>query len=162
MITIIAAIGKNGELGKNNDLIWHLPGDLKFFKETTTEHKVIMGLNTYNSIGKALQKRTNVVLTDNLDKVDNPDVVKYDNINQLIKNELSNKEENFIIGGASLYNYFYNIADRMYLTIIDAEDEEADTYFPKINYDEWNITTIKENEENSIFYKHMLFERKNK
>ncbi len=64
MITIIAAIGKNNELGKNNDLIWHLPYDLKFFKEKTLNHAVVMGLNTYKSIGKPLPSRENIVLTD--------------------------------------------------------------------------------------------------
>jgi len=159
MISIIAAIGKNRELGKNNSLIWNLPGDLKFFKEITTNHKVIMGLNTYNSIGKALPNRINVVLTDDLNKINNDEVIKYDNINKLIEKEFNNNDENFIIGGYSLYNYFYNVADKMYLTLIDNEDIDADTYFPEINYNEWKQTIIKENEDNGIKYKHVLFER---
>lgn len=159
MISIIAAIGKNGELGKNNSLIWNIPGDLKFFKETTLNHKVIMGLNTYNSIGRELTKRKNIVLTDDLTKVCNDKVILYDNLEELIKNELNNNEENFIIGGASLYNYFYNYADRMYLTLIDEEDKEADTYFPKIQYSLWKQTELGKNEDNNIKYKHMLFER---
>lgn len=161
MISIIAAIGKNLELGKNNDLIWHLPGDLKFFKETTLNHKVIMGLNTYNSIGKELPKRTNVVLTDDLKKVNNDNIIKYDNIDELIKKEINIDEEIFIIGGFSLYNYFYKLADRMYLTLIESEDNKADTYFPKINYYEWKQTLLGENEDNGIKYKHVLFERIN-
>lgn len=159
MISIIAAIGKNRELGKNNSLIWYLPGDLKFFKDITTNHKVIMGLNTYNSIGKALPNRINIVLTDDLKKIDNDEIIKYDNINELIEIELNNNDENFIIGGFSLYNYFYNIADKMYLTLIDNEDKDADTYFPEITYNEWKQTIIKENEDNGIKYKHVLFER---
>lgn len=159
MISIIAAIGKNGELGKNNSLIWHLPGDLKFFKETTKEHKVVMGLNTYNSIGRPLPKRKNIVLVDNLNKVNNNELIVYDNIDKLIKNELINNEENFIIGGASLYNYFYDIADRMYLTLIDSEDSNADTYFPKIEYNNWTQTELGRNEDNGIKYTHVLFER---
>lgn len=159
MISIIAAIGKNGELGKNNSLIWHLPGDLKFFKEITKEHKVIMGLNTYNSIGKPLPKRKNIVLTDDLKKINNNELFIYDNIDKLIKKELENNEENFIIGGASLYNYFYNIADKMYLTLIEAEDKEADTYFPKIDEKLWKQRELGKNEDNNIKYKHILFER---
>ena len=162
MISIIAAIGKNGELGKNNDLIWKLPDDLKFFKETTSNHPVIMGLNTYISIGRPLPNRKNIVLTDDLKKVSEEKVIKYDNLELLISNELNNDEENFIIGGASLYNYFYDKSDRMYLTLIDAEEKTADTYFPKINFNEWNQTILKENEDKGIFYKHVLFERKNK
>ena len=133
MISIIAAIGKNNELGKNNSLIWNLPGDLKFFKETTTNHSVIMGYNTYISIGKALPNRKNIVIVDDLKKISNDNLVIYDNMDELIQKELNNNEENFIIGGASLYNYFYNLADRMYLTLIDAEDKKADSYFPNIN-----------------------------
>lgn len=162
MISIIAAIGKNGELGKNNELIWHLSGDLKFFKNVTTNHTVVMGLNTFNSIGKILPNRKNVVLTDDLNKVTNDGVIKYDNIDLLTEKELTNDGENFIIGGASLYNYFYNLADRMYLTLIDAEDLEADAYFPKVNYDDWTKTIIGKKEENGILYTHVLFERKSK
>ena len=159
MISIIAAIGKNGELGKNNNLIWYLPGDLKFFKDITSNHKVIMGLNTYNSIGRALPNRKNVVLTDDKNKVKDKNLIVYDKIEKMIEKELKDSNENFIIGGASLYKYFYNIADKMYLTLIDAEDNSADTYFPKINYNEWKQTEIGENEENNIKYKHILFER---
>lgn len=159
MISIIAAIGRNGELGKNNSLIWNIPGDLKFFKDTTLNHKVIMGLNTYNSIGRELPKRKNIILTDDLTKVCNDKVILYDNLNELIKKELNNNEENFIIGGASLYNYFYNYADRMYLTLIDEEDKDADTYFPEIQYNLWKQTELGRNEDNNIKYKHVLFER---
>lgn len=161
MISIIAAIGKNGELGKNNSLIWNLPGDLKFFKEITTNHSVIMGFNTYNSIGFALPKRKNIVLTDDLKKINNDKIIAYDNLDKLINSELNNSEENFIIGGASLYKYFYNLADRMYLTLIDAEDKDADTYFPNIEYNLWKQTEIGSNEDNGIKYRHVLFERIN-
>ena len=79
MISIIAAIGKNGELGKNNDLIWHLPGDLKFFKETTLNHPVIMGYNTYLSIGKPLPKRKNIVIVKDVYEID-ADITLYNDI----------------------------------------------------------------------------------
>ena len=161
MISIIAAIGKNGELGKNNSLIWHLPGDLKFFMDITINNKVIMGLNTYNSIGKALLNRKNVVLADNKNKVKDKKIIVYDKIEEMIEKELNDSNENFIIGGSSLYNYFYNLADKMYLTLIDAEDNGADTYFPSINYDAWKQTEISKNEDNNIKYKHVLFERIN-
>lgn len=158
MISLIAAIGKNGELGKNNALIWNIPGDLKFFREKTTGHSVVMGLNTYLSIGKALPKRRNIVISKDND-INNEDIILYNDINVLISNELNNEEENFIIGGASMYNYFYPLADRMYLTLIDAEDKDADTYFPKINEKDWEQTILAENEDNGIKYKHVLFER---
>lgn len=157
-ISLIAAIGKNNELGKNNRLIWNLPGDMKFFRETTTNHTVIMGYNTYLSIGRALPKRRNVVLTSK--DIDNENIYVYHKIDDLIKNEVKD-EEVFVIGGASLYNYFYDLADKMYLTLIDDEDSMADTYFPNIDYNMWNQTLLLENEDNGIKYKHVLFERKN-
>ena len=104
MITIIAAIGKNNELVINNHLLWNLKEDMKFFKEKTINHKVVMGLNTYKSIARPLPNRENIVLSskkENLPK----EVKQYTNINKLT-NDLSNtKEEVFIIGGASLYNH---------------------------------------------------------
>lgn len=158
MISLIAAIGKNNELGKNNNLIWNLPNDLKFFKEKTLEHKIIMGLNTYNSIGKPLPRRKNIVITDK--KIELPhEVTVYYDMEKLIENEINDKEEVFIIGGASLYNYFYNKADRMYLTLIEKEDEDATVYFPKIENDKWHKTILGYNEDNNIKYKHVLFEK---
>ena len=112
----------------------------------------------YLSIGKALPKRRNIVISKG-NNINNENIIIYNDINELISNELNNEEENFIIGGASLYNYFYPLADRMYLTLIDAEDKDADTYFPKINYNVWKQTTLAKNEDNGIKYKHVLFER---
>ena len=157
-ISLIAAIGKNNELGKNNSLIWHLPGDLKFFKETTTNHPIIMGYNTFLSIGRALPNRRNIVLTSKDIKIDN--VIVYHSIEELFESENSD-EEYFIIGGASLYKYFYEYASKMYLTLVDATDNEADTYFPNINQEEWKKTILLEREDNDIKYKHVLFERIN-
>ena len=157
-ISLIAAIGKNNELGKNNTLIWKLPGDMKFFRETTINHTIIMGYNTYLSIGKPLPKRRNIVLTSK--NININDIVVYHNIDDLLKKEISN-DEVFIIGGASIYNSFYSLANKMYLTLIDAEEKDADTYFPNINNDEWKQTLLLENEDNGIKYKHVLFERIN-
>lgn len=160
MISIIAAIGKNGELGKNNKLIWNLPGDLKFFKDTTLNHTVVMGYKTYLSIGKTLPKRRNVVLVEDKNLINDDNIIVYENIDDFKKNEIGKNEEVFIIGGASIYNYFYSITDRMYLTLIDAEEKDADVYFPNIDNNLWNKKIISENEDNNIKYKHVLFERK--
>lgn len=162
MITLIAAVGKNGELGKNNSLIWHLPGDLNFFKEITLNHKVVMGANTYLSIGKRLPNRKNVVLSHERLDLNDKEIIIYYDMEDMIEKEINNEEEIFIIGGASMYNYFYSLADRMYLTLIDDEDKDADTYFPNVDNSLWKQTIIKENEENGIKYKHVLFERLNK
>lgn len=158
MISLIAAIGKNGELGKKNDLIWQLPGDLEFFKQTTLNHPIIMGYNTYLSIGRPLPKRRNIVIVNDKNLLNDANLIIYDNMNELEKNEI-NEEEVFVIGGASLYNYFYNKADKMYLTLIDAEDKEAEVYFPNIDYSKWKQTELMKKEDNGIKYRHVLFER---
>ncbi len=159
MISLIAAIGKNGELGKNNDLIWHLPNDLKFFKEVTLNHKIVMGYNTYLSIGKRLPQRKNIVIVSNKNKINDENIFVYDEVEELINKEINNDEEVFIIGGASLFNYFYSLADKMYLTLIDEEDRDADVYFPKIEEKKWHQKILSENIDNGIKYKHVLFER---
>lgn len=157
MISIIAAIGKNNELGKNNDLIWNLPSDLQFFKKTTLNHTVIMGYNTFLSIGKALPKRRCVVITRK--DLDIKDIIIYHDMAELEEKETNNTDEVFIIGGAMLYNYFYPKADKMYLTLVDIEDKEADVYFPIINEKEWTQSVISEGIENDIEYKRVLYER---
>lgn len=160
MISLIAAIGKNNELGYKNKLIWDLPNDLKFFRRVTIDKTVVMGLNTFNSIGCALPKRKNIVLTDDLNKVKNEDVIVYDDIKKLIETELKNEDEVFIIGGQSLYNYFISFADRLYLTLID-DTSIADVYFPSFDETKYKRTILGSNEDNGIKYEHVLFERIN-
>ena len=157
-ITIIAAIGKNNELGYKNDLIWHLPNDLKFFKEKTTGKTIVMGYNTFLSLPRLLPNRKHIVLSEK--KIDNEEVTTVNNLDDLIKLIKSIDEEVFIIGGASVYAQFANIADKMYLTEVDNEFDLADVYFPEINKIEWNITEIGSNEDNNIKYKHMEYRRK--
>lgn len=156
MIALIAAIGKNNELGKNNNLIWHLPNDLKFFKEVTMGKNVVMGFNTYNSLPRKLVGRTMIVLTSK--NINDKEIIVYNDLNKLLE-DYKNKEI-FIIGGASLYKIFIDKVDTMYLTEIDASDDKADVYFPKFNKDDWNREVLKENSDNGINYKHILYRRK--
>lgn len=160
MISLIAAVGENLEIGKDNHLIWQLSKDMKYFKEKTINHKVIMGYNTYLSIGSSLPKRENIVIVNDLSKINDPLVRTYDNIEEMIEREINNNEECFIIGGASMYNYFYPLADRMYLTLIKASDNDADTYFPDYRQDKWQKSTIRSDIENGISFEFALFERK--
>lgn len=162
MISLIAAIGKNYELGKDNKLIWNLKNDMKFFKNTTLNHTVVMGYNTYLSIGRPLPLRRNVVLVHDKKLLNDSNLVVYDDINELIKKEFQdNDEEKFVIGGASLYKYFYNYADRMYLTLIESTCNEADSFFPEIDEKDWNKKIIENNQENDLNYSFVLYERKN-
>ena len=157
-LTIIAAIGKNNELGYKNDLIWHLPDDLKFFKEKTTGKTIVMGYNTFLSLPKLLPNRKHIVLSS--DKLDIKDVTSFTNLEDLIKFIKEIDEEVFIIGGASIYKQFVGLVDKMYLTEVESEFKEADVYFPKFNKDEWERIELLENENNNIKFKHIEYRKK--
>ena len=155
-IKIICAIGKNNEIGKNNNLIWHLPKDLKFFKEQTLNKTVVMGYNTYKSLPKKLPNRNMIVLYDK----EIEGVKTYPNEYIMIQD--LNEDEIYIIGGASLYDRFINIADEMYLTEINATDKEADTYFPKFDKRNWDSISLGKENDNNIDYEFKHYIRKKK
>ena len=159
-ISIIAAIGKNNELGKNNDLIWHLPNDLKFFKSVTTGKTVLMGRNTFWSLPKVLPNRTNIVITD-MDEDYPKEVVIYNSIEAFLEDYKNTEEEVFIIGGASIYSQFINIADKIYLTEVAATCDDAQVYFPQFDKEQYEKDIVGQNEDNGISYKHVLYKRRN-
>ena len=128
-ISIIAAVGKNRELGKKNELIWRIPPDLKRFKALTTGHPIIMGRKTYESIGRPLPGRTNIVVTRTEQEI--PGCVVVHSLDGALRTaEGVDTDEVFVIGGAQLYAEAIPHADRLYLTTIDAEDADADAFFP--------------------------------
>ena len=134
MITIIAAVGKNNELGKDNDLIWHLPNDLKRFKTVTAGHHVIMGRKTYESLGRPLPNRTNIIITRNSDFKANGCVVVH-SLEEAI--EAAKEDANpYILGGAEIYKQAMKIADSLDLTHVDAT-LDADAFFPEIDKKSW-------------------------
>lgn len=136
-LSMIAAIGKHGQIGKNNKLLWHIPNDLQNFKKLTLNHHIIMGRKTYESIGKPLPNRTSVVLTSKELKEDGIFTCK--SINEAITFcEKRNEEEAFIIGGGELYKKTVDIVDRIYLTKV-YYDGEADTFFPILKTTDWLI-----------------------
>ena len=156
MISIIAAIGKNNELGLNNDLIWHLPNDLKFFKEKTLNQNIVMGYNTFVSLGRVLPSRKHIVLS--FEKVRLPlEVIQFNNLEDL-NNYIKDKDV-FIIGGASMYKQFIDKADRLYLTEID-DTHKADVYFPNFNKSLFDKKILGTNSDNGINYTFTLYERK--
>lgn len=157
MYTIIAAIGKNRELGRDNKLLWSLKGDLKFFKEKTTNHTIIMGRRTFESLGRLLPNRKHIVISSSNNFPEEVDV--YNNIDDLLLHYKDTKEELFIIGGAKIYSEFINYATKMYLTLVDGEFN-ADVYFPMFDEDKWTKKVLCENEENGLKYKHILYEKK--
>ena len=156
MISMIASVGKNMELGKNNNLIWHFKEDMKFFKETTMGHKVIMGRKTYESLPGNLPGREMIVIST---KTVDGDVIVFNDINSIVDKYKNSQEEIFIIGGASIYKEFLPYASKIYLTEICAEDLAADTFFPSFNKDDWNKVIISENVENNIQFKMCLYQK---
>lgn len=140
MISIIAAIDKNRALGYQNKLLVHLPEDLAHFKKITSGHPVIMGQNTYLSIGRALPNRVNIILSKD-ENFKAQDCMVFDDLDKALEFAKSKDEEIFFIGGASVYEQAIKLADKIYLTIIEAE-YQADVWFP--NYSDFKI--IKEEE----------------
>lgn len=157
-INVIAAIGKNNELGKNNDLVWRLKGDMKFFRETTMGHPIVMGRKTFESLPKVLPGRKNIVISSN--EILNDEIERYKSIKEFLLKYKEFNEDVFIIGGASIYKQFIDLASKLYLTEIDAVAKDADVYFPMFNKLEWNKEIISEKEENDIKYNHVLYKRK--
>lgn len=140
MFSIIVAIGNNNEIGKNNKLLWYIPEDLKKFKEITQGKTVIMGRNTFKSIGKTLPNRNNIVLSKNLQNINNKKNLEIcDDFSKIIKKYKNSVEEVFIIGGAQIYKKALElgIVEKLYISHIDFSDNEADTYFPEIDYNVW-------------------------
>lgn len=139
MISIIVAIAKNFAIGKNNDLLYHMPNDMKHFKETTTGHTVVMGKNTFASFPKRpLPNRRNIVLALPNEIPTNKEGAEWvTSIDEALEKANAQNEEIFIIGGAYVYRQFLPLADKLYLTIIEDEPSGADAYFPIIDYSEW-------------------------
>lgn len=157
-VSMIAAIGKNNELGSNNSLIWNLPNDLKFFRNVTIDKEIIMGSNTFYSLPKLLPGRKHIVLTRR--NICNDNIMVINSRQELIDYLKQVKQEVMIIGGESIYRQMLEYADKLYLTEIDESYSKADAYFPKINYEEWNSELLGSNCDNGINYKHMLYKRK--
>ncbi|HKJ43656.1 MAG TPA: dihydrofolate reductase [Sunxiuqinia sp.] len=159
-ISIIVAIAQNFAIGKNNDLLFHLPNDLKHFKEITSGHTIIMGRNTLLSLPKwPLPNRRHIVITDKPD--DHFDgcetVFSIDEAVEKVKHE----DEAFIIGGGMIYRQFYPMAGKLYLTLV-RKDFDADVYFPEIKYNEWEEINREDfyDEKNDFNYSYLTLKRK--
>lgn len=138
MITMVAAAAENNALGKNNDLLWHLPDDFKRFKQITSGHHIIMGRKTFESFPKPLPNRTHVIITRQ--KNYNPEgCIIVDSIEKAIE-ACPKNDAIFIIGGGEIYNLAMDFADSIELTRVH-ESFEADTFFPKIDLKQWKLTS---------------------
>ena len=161
MITVIAAIASNNALGKDNDLIWHLPADLKRFKKVTTGHYILMGRNTYESIGKPLPNRTTIIITRNKNYFKEGCLIA-NSLEQAI--EMSKEQAQvFIIGGAQIYKETIakNLAQQLDITFVH-KDFEADVYFPEIDPKIWK-EVVRENfeadEKNKLDYSFISYQK---
>ena len=157
-LILIAAVGKNGELGKNNDLIWHIKEDMKFFKEKTINHHVLMGKNTFLSLPSMLKDRTHIVLTTNKD-VTYENVIVLHSLNEALKYISSIDDDVYVIGGAKIYEEFLPYVENIYLTEIDAESL-ADVYFPNFDKNNFNKEILATNEEKGIKYQMCVYRKK--
>ncbi|MEK7124208.1 MAG: dihydrofolate reductase [Patescibacteria group bacterium] len=161
MISIISALAKNNVIGKKNALPWYLPADLKHFKENTTGKTIVMGLNTFKSVGeKPLPNRKNIVLTDDMNYKAPESVVLAHSIDEVL--ELSkNDGELMVSGGAMVYKQFLPLADRLYLTFIDY-DFDGDIYFPEFDIKEWQEISREAHEldeKNKYPYSFVVFDK---
>lgn len=160
MLSIIVAVAENNVIGKDNSLIWHLPRDMKHFKETTTGHCVIMGRKTFESNGRPLPNRTNIIITrDKNYKTDGCIIVN--SLEDAIK-QAQKDPEAFIIGGGLIYEMAMPLVDRIYLTKIHQEFD-GDTFFPKINMEEWievDRRDFKPDEKNKYPFSILTLDRK--
>ncbi len=162
MLSIIVAKAKNNTIGKDNKLLWHIPDDLRRFKELTTNHNIIMGRKTFESIGKILPNRKHIIFSQNPDfKIDNENIEIVHSMLQ-IQQYIEDENENFVIGGAMIYNLLMPYVTKMYVTEID-KDFEGDTVFPRINPDIWQEVSREDgpkDEENDFKYQYVVYKRK--
>ncbi len=161
MLTIIAAVAKNNALGRDNDLIWRLPNDLKRFKKVTLGHHVIMGRKTFESLGKPLPNRTTIIITRNINYTADGCIV----VNSLENAIIAAREDNnpFILGGGEIYEQALDYADALDLTLVHHSFDEADTFFPAIDFTQWQETyreDFKADEKHNYDYSFVNYKKK--
>jgi len=161
-ISIIAAVADNYAIGKSNNLPWHLPADLKHFRQLTTGHAVVMGKRTFESLPKGpLPNRKNIVLTSIMSEGVNKGYFEADSLEDAVF-LCEHEERVFIIGGATVYRQCIDKVDSMYITWVH-DTFTADTFFPEINLDEWNEISREDfeaDEQNPYSYSFCIYERK--
>jgi dihydrofolate reductase len=162
IISAIVAMSENRVIGDHNQLPWHLPADLRHFKTLTKGHPILMGRKTFESIGRPLPNRTNIVITSN-PEFKTPGCIVVNSIDEAIQHAKQNdNKEIFIIGGANVYQQCMSSVSRIYLTIVH-EEFEGDAFFPELNMNEWiemESNTHAADDENEYSYTFLTLERK--
>ena len=160
--SIIAAIGKNRELGRNGDLCFQLPGDLKYFSQVTRGHKILMGSRTFRSLPKMLPGREHIVLSAHSAPDQYPEGVKlirsFKELLEAYPTDL--EEEIFVIGGGMVYAEMLKYANKLYLTEVNAEDKDADTFFQPFNHEKYAREVVGTGEDNGISYEFVVYAKK--
>ncbi|MCZ2258256.1 dihydrofolate reductase [Sporosarcina sp. G11-34] len=159
MISLLVAHDQNRVIGANNDLPWHIPEDLAYFKKMTMGKAMVMGRKTYESIGRPLPGRLNIVVTRNKDFSAEGVIVVHE-LNEAIEKAKVHNEEIMIIGGAEIFRLTLEMADRLYITLIQ-KTFEGDTFFPSYS-NEWELTSTSEEKmtEDGIPFSFLVYERK--
>lgn len=163
IVSAIVAIAKNNVIGNDNDIPWYLPADLKYFKKTTLGHHIIMGRKCFESIGRPLPKRTNIIITRDLFYVAFDCLIVHSVYEALTLAKDRGEEEVFIIGGGEIYAQSLEWCDRLYITEVDIEPE-GDVFFPDIQDEDWTLVHEEAHlpdEKNHFSYKFIILERKN-
>ena len=158
IVSIVVAISQNHAIGKDNKLLWYLPNDLKHFKTITTGHTVIMGRKTYESVGKPLPNRRNIIVTRQNITIEGCEVV---NSIEAALALCSAEEEVFIVGGAEIYKQSMHLTDRIYLTIVHKEFD-GDSFFPEIDPNQWHETAREDHEldeKNKLPYSFITYQK---
>jgi dihydrofolate reductase len=162
VISFVVAASENNAIGKNNELLWRLPNDTKFFKNITWAMPCIMGRKTFESLGKALNGRTNIVITRQ-DDWKGEDAVPVKSIQEALKAaEATDSKEVFVIGGAQIYKEMIPMANKIYITRVHASFSDADAFFPEINSNEWQLTSNQDfpiDDKHAYEYSFQVWER---
>ncbi len=163
-LSIVVAASKNFAIGVGNQLPWHLPADLKYFKNLTSGFPIIMGSNTYLSIGKPLPNRTNIVITSQQNPSWNHEgIILVNSMESAIgKAKSLNVSDAYIIGGASIYKQAIHLCNKIFITKIDLEIEKADAFFPTLNQEEWKLISEEKHEadeKNKWNYSFAIYQR---
>jgi len=162
MISIIVAVADSNAIGADNKLLWHISEDLRYFKRITDGHTIVMGRNTWDSIGRPLPGRRNIVVSNSLSHLDGAEV--YSTLEAALEaaNADSPQEEVFIIGGGQIYKQSLSIADKLYLTVVHAQYPEATIFFPEIDYEQWRENSREYHEHGEKYeypFEFLVFER---
>ena len=149
-MNIIVAVAKNNAIGKNNNLLWHIKEDLVYFKKTTLGATVVMGRKTFESIGKPLLGRRNVVVSKTMNEIEGIEIFR--SVDQAL-GSCSSNEEVFIIGGGEIYKQSISLVQRIFLTIVDVNIPDADTFFPELDMSQWR-EVFREDHSRGVSFEH--------